>query len=263
MMPQIRTFMELIIPEPSPMDEELDAELILIAAAGDDTERHQAASAFFRRYVRQLYRFFQQYQKALGGEDGVQDLVLMTFQRAFERAGTFNSDETLDHEKSGARTFRWLTKIGTNIMRDWIRSGGEKNPISLTRIRIPDANDENRSVRTTERGELRRYEMLSHEDAEKIPDPTSHREFLGGDSESPFTISTEAKCLQEALETLTDRERDVILISAQYSVNGKQLRLPPDVLSGLCKRFNTTKENIRAIRRRAYGKITRHVEANC
>ena len=49
--------MQLLIPKPSPLDAESDADLLLAVFAGDETERRLAADAFFRRYARNLYGF--------------------------------------------------------------------------------------------------------------------------------------------------------------------------------------------------------------
>ncbi len=109
----------------------------------------------------------------------------------------------------------------------------------------------------------RRYVRLPEDADENLPDPHAGEKFIGNDDEVLLTISPEGQCLQEALASLTEREREIILITAQHSVDGKQLRLPQDVLDGLCKRLETTKENIRTIRKRAYNKIKKYVETHC
>lgn len=232
------------------MDAKSDADLLLIVVAGDEIERDQAAGIFFRRYNRQLYKFCRRYGNTLGGDDsGVCDLVLMTFQRAFEHADTFDDSGIVNQEHSRARTFRWLSTIATNLVRDWLRSGSERHPISSTKIINPDGQA---AVR------------FGHEGAaEKVLDQTAIQEFTSDDDESMLTISPEKKCLQAALAALTEREREVILLSAEYSIDGRQLRLPPDVLLGLCTRLRTTQANIRTIRKRAFNKVRNYVAANC
>ena len=241
------------------MDTESNADLLLTVFAGDEAERRLAANAFFRRYVDDLYEFCRQFQQTLGGEAGVSDLVLMTFERAFEHADTFNGNGNLDQRHSRARTFQWLATMSKNLMLDWLKSISKEHPLPLTSIMIPD----HQVVHAQEETVPRRYVRLLDNTAENLNDPTAYQECIGNDDEVLLTMSVESECLQKALATLTEREREIILISAQYSVDGKQLRLPQDVLDGLCKRLKTTKENIRTIRKRAYNKIKKYVETHC
>lgn len=251
--------MQLIIPQPSPLDAESDADLLLAIFAGNETERRLAANAFFRRYARNLYGFCRQFQQTLGGEAVVSSLVLMTFQRAFERAGTFNCNGNMDQEHC-AQTFQWLATMSKNLMLDWLKSIGKEHPLPLTSIMIPDhqvGHDQEDTI-------PRRYVRLLDNTAENLDGPTAYQECcIGNDDEVLLTMSAESECLQKALATLTERERDIILISALYSGDGKQLRLPQDILEGLCKHLETTKENIRTIRRRAHNKIKKYVETHC
>ena len=245
------------------MDAESDEDLLLFIEEGEEMERRQAAAAFYKRYDRLLYNFCKQYRTTLGGDSGVRDLVIMTLQRAFERAVTFNSNGIVVREQSRVHTFNWLTTIATNLMRDWLRSGSENNPLSLTSITNPGEQIEDRSLSTTDETIPRRYVRLSNEAIEENHDPTALQKFTSNDDGAPRIISVNEQCLQEALATLTEKQREIVLVSAQHSIDGKQLRLPPDILDGLCARWKTTKENIRTIRKRALDKMNEHVETNC
>lgn len=251
--------MELVIPGPSLMDAESDADLLLNVVAGDEIERDQAAGAFFRRYGSQLYRFCKRYNSILGGDPGVQDLTIMTFQRAFEHADTFDDSGIVDQEHSRARTFRWLSTMAVNMMRDWLRSVGENHPLPLTSTTNPYRQNEVRFVHTTDETKSRRHVSLPDD----VGDPVASQDLIGNDVDSTLTVSPEKKCLQEALATLKEREIEVIWISIDFSIEGKQLRLPPNVLRGLCIRLGTTEANIRAIRKRAFDKIKDFVATNC
>ncbi|MFQ5568250.1 MAG: RNA polymerase sigma factor [Rhodothermales bacterium] len=260
---ELLTIMRLVVPDPSPLDAESDADLLLFAIAGDETERRLATMAFFRRYVREVYRFCWQFQYTLGGETGVCDLVIMTFQHAFEHADTFNDKGILDQKHSRARTFRWLATMSTNLMRDWLKSVSEDHPLPFTSITSRDRQLDGRFTGEDEEASPRRYARLPDDADEVFHDPTAGREIVDNDDDSPPAKSPESKCLQEALAILTDQEREVVLLSAQYSIDGKQLRLPSDVLDGLCKRLETTKMNIRTIRKRARAKIKEYVAMHC
>ena len=255
--------MSFVSLEPSPLDTELDAELLLNVFAGDETECRQAANAFYRRYVNALYNYCKRFQQTLGGKEVVDELVIMTFQRAFECADDFNSNGIADLEHSHARTFRWLMSIAKNLMRDWLKSIGENHPLPFNRIANSDRQIESRLNGTEEKTKPQRYARLP-DDADKIiHDPTALQEFIGNDAETSPIISPEQECLKGALATLKEREREVLLLSALYSTDGKQLRLPPDELDGLCVRWKTTKVNLRAIRMRALAKVKEYVEKNC
>jgi RNA polymerase sigma factor (sigma-70 family) len=69
-------------------------------------------------------------------------------------------------------------------------------------------------------------------------------------------VSLDAETIRDALEALTDRERDVILDTAYYlKVGVGHQRLPNEASAALARRWNTTPENIRAIRSRTIKKI--------
>lgn len=64
------------------------------------------------------------------------------------------------------------------------------------------------------------------------------------------------RAVRSALEELTDREQDILRVTALYQRHGeKHQRLPNDVSSDLATRWGTNNENIRAIRSRAMKKL--------
>ena len=70
------------------------------------------------------------------------------------------------------------------------------------------------------------------------------------------------KLIEQALETLSDREQDVVLETMYYYRYGEEYqRLPNAVSAGLVMQLDTTPENIRTIRSRAMRKIKEYVEA--
>jgi DNA-directed RNA polymerase sigma subunit (sigma70/sigma32) len=67
--------------------------------------------------------------------------------------------------------------------------------------------------------------------------------------------------LCEALDSLSAKERDVLIVWAEYYRFGNKFqRLPDDISASLAEKWNTTPENVRQIRKRAIGKIRKHVE---
>jgi RNA polymerase sigma factor (sigma-70 family) len=68
----------------------------------------------------------------------------------------------------------------------------------------------------------------------------------------PSSRSPKLRLLREALDTLNERERDVLRVAALYFRPGEDhQRLPNEVSAELARRWQTTSEYIRAIRSRA------------
>lgn len=78
----------------------------------------------------------------------------------------------------------------------------------------------------------------------------------------PSSRSPKLRLLREALDTLNERERDVLRVAALYFRPGEEhQRLPNDISAELAKRWQTSSENIRAIRSRASKKLKAYLEA--
>lgn len=71
--------------------------------------------------------------------------------------------------------------------------------------------------------------------------------------------SRELDLVSEGLDTLSEREQDVLRVTALYHRAGDHQRLPNAVSAELAQRWGTTNENIRAIRSRALKKLTEFV----
>lgn len=76
----------------------------------------------------------------------------------------------------------------------------------------------------------------------------------------PSSRSPKLRLLREALGTLTERERDVLRVAALYFRPGEEhQRLPNEVSQELARRWQTTNENVRAIRFRATKKLKEYL----
>jgi RNA polymerase sigma factor (sigma-70 family) len=76
----------------------------------------------------------------------------------------------------------------------------------------------------------------------------------------PSSRSPKLQLLREALETLNERERDVLRVAALYFRPGEEhQRLPNEVSAELARRWQTSNENIRAIRSRATKKLKEYL----
>ncbi len=80
---------------------------------------------------------------------------------------------------------------------------------------------------------------------------------LGRDEDAPRSSrSPRRELVRAALDELSERERDVLRVSALYHRPGEEhQRLPNAVAAELATRWGTTGENIRAIRSRAMKKL--------
>jgi RNA polymerase sigma factor (sigma-70 family) len=81
------------------------------------------------------------------------------------------------------------------------------------------------------------------------------------DAAPPSSRSPRVRLMREALDTLNERERDVLRVSALYFRAGEEhQRLPNDVSAELARRWDTTSENVRAIRSRALKKLRSYLQ---
>lgn len=207
-------------PERSPDDDhESDAELLdrVARREADPGAARRAQAAFYQRHVRYLYGVLLRHKRNLLPLAGLsaEDLTHETFQRAFERAHTFEAAEALDEDRQRMRARAWLGRIATNLLTD-----------HLHKLREVSASPYLERVTTS-----------------------------GLDEEQPPSRSPKAMLVAEGLEQLTERERDVLRVSALHYRAGDHQRLPNDVSAELASRWGTTNENIRAIRGRAMKKL--------
>jgi RNA polymerase sigma factor (sigma-70 family) len=73
--------------------------------------------------------------------------------------------------------------------------------------------------------------------------------------DEPPPSSPELRLVRDALAELSDREQDVLRVTALYLRAGDHQRLPNAVAAELADRWATTSENVRAIRSRAMKKL--------
>jgi DNA-directed RNA polymerase specialized sigma24 family protein len=203
-----------------PTADEPDADLLRrIAGGASDPRGARAAQAiFYERHVRYLYGAVLRQRATLLRLVGVsaEDLVQETFHRAFERARTFQPGEGHDPDRARARTRAWLGRIATNLLAD--HAGAPR-------------------------------EIAASPYVERVS-------CAGIDDEPPPSQSPRARLVAEGLDALSERERDVLRVSALHHRAGEEhQRLPNAVAAELAGRWQTTGDNIRAIRMRAMKKL--------
>jgi len=81
-------------------------------------------------------------------------------------------------------------------------------------------------------------------------------------SENDFEFqSPEQIALQEALESLSEREQEILLTYIMYEDGKKQL--PPEMRQHLLDKYATTQQNIQQIKSRSLKKIKDHIVNHC
>lgn len=208
------------------MSTESDADLLSrIAQGGSDPRAARAAqAALYERHVRYLYGVLLRRKRDLLPLAGMtaEDLVQETFHRAFEKAHTFRAEEGLDEERDRQRTRAWLGRIAINLLTD-----------HLSRLREVSASP-----------------YIDRVTCDAI------------DEEPPSSRSPKVALVCEGLDQLSERERDVLRVTAlHYRAGDEHQRLPNDVSADLAARWSTTNENIRAIRVRAMKKLRAFLSA--
>ena len=73
-------------------------------------------------------------------------------------------------------------------------------------------------------------------------------------------LSLEKKVLGEALNKLSEKEKDILLTYMQYSDGNKHL--PDEVISELCQRYGTLPATLRQIKKRSLQKINDYIASN-
>jgi len=194
-----------------------DAELIgRIAEQAVDTERASLAQAeFYGRHVRYLYGVLRQQQEKLLNVAGVSAEDLV--QETFHRA----------FER--AHTFTPGDATSDEQLRRRARAW-------LGRIAQNLLADYLRRVREVSATPY--LEGLSCDGIEQSSEPTP-----------------ELAAVSEGLAALSEREQDVLRVTALYLRAGEHQRLPNAVAAELAARWQTTSDNIRAIRSRALKKL--------
>jgi RNA polymerase sigma factor (sigma-70 family) len=202
-----------------------DADLLgRIAQRASDPKRARAAEAeFYERHAGYLFDVLTRRVRGPLALTGreVEDLVQETFFRAFERAHTFTRGEARGSDELSRRTRAWLGRIAQNLLADWL-SG------------------------------VREVAASPYLDTLSEPD----------DVEPPSSRSPRIQLVRAALDELDERERDVLRVAALYHRAGEtHQRLPNEVSQELARRWQTTSENVRAIRSRATKKVRQFLEA--
>jgi RNA polymerase sigma factor (sigma-70 family) len=191
--------------------------------AEDPSNAEEAWEEFFYRHRAYVLGVCRRFQNVVG-EAGAEDLAQETLIRVYRKAHTFKPLANGNPDHARARIRAWMGQIANRLFLS-----------ALRRTLVVDPIDE-----------------LS--DVPLLP-PVQD-----GHAPGPL-LSERRRLIAQALRTLTERERDVLLASfAWYELDGGCHRMPSEELATLKERFQTTAVNIRQIRARAFDKVQRYID---
>jgi RNA polymerase sigma factor (sigma-70 family) len=221
-------------------DEELFAQMAKRVPAGKE-----AWAEFYHRYVGDLYKHL--FRRRTVPMASVEDWVQETMIKAYWDAHNFQAEDTLDAEAARRRTLGWLGRIARNLYLSTLR---QQSPVDS----LPQQDGEDDSQLSTKGRRLSPGE-LHHEikDVEGV---------VSGSGEDNH-ISPSLGLLHEALDSLSDVERDILIATFEYYQRGqKQQRLPHAVVEEICETYNISPDNLRQVRGRAIKKIEQYFDAH-
>ena len=216
------------LPKPEIAGESDDYLLLRMSMKGEDESASlEAFREFYCRHAEYLYNVCLRYRRVLGGEKGVEDLVQDTFLRAYEHASAFVLSGDADQKQLRLRVRAWLGRISNRLILNVLRSDHMR---------------------------------------ETPYDPASMPDLVDGareeeDDSDGVRIDARMVMLHNALAALDEREQDILRVTYLYYQRKRDhQRLPNAIAASLARQWNTTPENIRAIRHRALKKVKQHLE---
>jgi hypothetical protein len=164
------------------------------------------------------------------GEHRIEDIVQDTLLKAFQKAATFQSETNLDAESQCRLVRAWLGRICENIVRDYFRGQPQVDFVD------DDVLEAHKAV------------------------GSSPAEF-GDEADCPMV--TRLQMIEDALQTLTETEQEVLRTTAMwYKPGQKAQKLPHSVMTELATSLKTNPVNVRKIRERGISKVRSYIESH-
>lgn len=193
-----------------------------MALAGGDRADDSAREAFGEFYgrhepwLRGIVRT-RRIGQIVDWDEGVKDVVQITFQRAYLSASTFDLKrlDACDAERTPRSVRAWLGGIANHVVADLLRAQAPAE------------------------------ELEEESNIGSSPPPDEFQE-----EDTPIVQAMAAE-----LEALPERERDIMAADIEYKTGSANEHLPAGVAKALAEKWNTTPENIRQIRRRTRARL--------
>lgn len=215
-----------------------------------DEEAKEALAEVYRRYLADLHRRVCKIRRLSRAD--VSDLLQDTMLQAYAAARTFKPDDTLDTDAARVRTLAWLLRIAHNSYRtQWRR----QKDVETDKF----AEQDNEGGTPHSAREKRILSGKLHREVREAEDKVAGS--IGDYGRED--ISRRRQLLRDALETLSERERDILIATYEHHERGKvHQRLPQPVIDEICTRYNINSTYLRKLRERAEDKIKKYVEAH-
>jgi RNA polymerase sigma factor (sigma-70 family) len=191
-------------------------------------EAKAAFAAFYERHEGFVYKACRRRFSSFIDEAATEDLVDDTLIRVYERAGTFRPSESSDPDQRRGKVRAWLITVAANLLRSSFRANKGAREVQLT--------DE----------EWAQLDEVTCGGASAELEPLEHR------------------LIREAFEQLNHKQKLVVeatLDSFKVEPGRKQQRLSNEDSKALAEKLDTTPEDVRQTRKRAYRKMREYVEA--
>jgi RNA polymerase sigma factor (sigma-70 family) len=212
-----------------PCDDMTDFELIRrMADQGSNfAAAREAWEQFYLRHHRVLMYISMSDHGYLLGQDDINDVVHDTFLKAFNRAESFDHQESCPADVQQRKCRAWLAAIAENIVRDRFRGQLEISIVDETEI---------------ERSESPRQEAT---DETETPEPER------------------LKLLRSGFAGLSEIEQTVLRATMSWwQPDLQHQRMPNAAMQELSRQIDKSPENIRKIRSRAMDKLEKYVNEN-
>ena len=212
-----------------PCDDMTDFELIQRMAdqRSDFAAAREAWEQFYLRHYRVLMYINMSDHGYLLGQDDINDVVHDTFLKAFNRAGSFDYQESCPADVQERKCRAWLAAIAENIVRDRFRGQLEISIVDETEI---------------EQSESPRQDAT---DEAEIPEPER------------------LKLLKSGFAGLSEIEQTVLRATMSWwQADQQHQRMPNAAMQELSRQIDKSPENIRKIRSRAMDKLEKYVNEN-
>jgi RNA polymerase sigma factor (sigma-70 family) len=200
------------------------AELFLSMAMKEENlqEAEKAFAKFYNLYKNYLYTVAKKVCKnwTMYGDDLIQDVHQNTFLTVYENAENFIQIEDVPFERQERHLKAWLGTIAKNEMLQLLREQKENKEKTTY---LPD---------------------LSYFDDKEI--------------ESTLPISENVLLVEKALNSLTERDRDILITYLMFEDGNK--KLPSEEIQRLADIWDVHPDNMRQIKKRSIEKVKKYIE---
>jgi RNA polymerase sigma factor (sigma-70 family) len=224
-----------------------DGELFALVAAGGDAG-NEACAEIYRRYFKVLCKDISKRHKFIP-QSMLEGLAQDALIQAIKKAHNFKEGDVSDAKSARNHTLSYLCTIAFhNYQSRQLKQRG-MNFESLTQEDGEDDSQLSTKGRPLSSGEV--YRAIK--DVED--------ELYGSGNDDHTSHLKRLRC--EALDSLTDRERFILIVTFEYHQYGQEYqRLPNEKVKEISETYNISHDYVRQLRKRAIKKIKKYVDTH-